>query len=920
MLAKRLIKSNDAGGGACTNTVDLYNPFPDGGGVALYQLNGDATDVSGNYNATGVSGVTWGTTGVFGTCADLTLADNSTITLPNSSPIPSNLNFTVSLWIKGNDISTSTDDICIANLYGSYFLLGVKSNKLTVLFSDSSSQANRFESPAILNSSTFNHVVVASNGLGSTCSVYINGSNVGTFSMASTTRSLTLGNAIGGIPGIIQYGFQGQIDQVRIFNRALRPYEVEALYTEEYCTPTIVPSEHFNTVTYTGNRGIKEVTGIGFQPDFIWLKNRDAVASNFLHDTVRGKNNNYYECLISNGTFAESTTNQAWHDSYGWISDIYDGGFTVNQGSVIDDPSYNNTQDYVAWNFKAGGAAVTNTDGTITSQVSANTEAGFSIVTFTSPNGAANTSYTVGHGLETTPNVVIVKSRNAAGGWYTYHSGGTNNNQFIRLDTTGAVATAGSAVWGAGMTNNVIGVTLDQSIDQNDTNVAYCFAEVEGFSNFGSFVGTGTSVNVITGFEPAFVIWKNVSQGSASYDYWFTVDNKRSPENPIKKVLYPNDSSAEDTTTTYDIANFYENGFQIVGNQSGNRVFNNAGDTYIYMAFAADPTAVEPTLEDSFNTAIWNGGTPQSINVGFEPDLIWIKSRGVANNHNLADSVRGIEKILYSNLINSEAERLNSIETTSTGFNLLDTWAGRNDASYGGYVGWAWKGAELPAINSNGSIPSVVSANPAAGFSIVSYTGNGVSVSSVGHGLSDSPKLVIVKRRDTTGSWWQVYSFEIGYTQRLYLNHTGAAETSCYQGLCTWIDNPDSELIHIGNNADVNANNGTYIAYCFAEVAGFSKFGSYTGTGASGKSVTTDFEPAMIIVKRTDAVSSWRLLDNKRFSGSNKSSLIPNSSAAEQVGYIDVDFNPTNFTINSTNIDFNANGGTYIYMAFANQF
>ena len=114
--------------------------------------------------------------------------------------------------------------------------------------------------------------------------------------------------------------------------------------------------------------------------------------------------------------------------------------------------------------------------------------------------------------------------------------------------------------------------------------------------------------------------------------------------------------------------------------------------------------------------------------------------------------------------------------------------------------------------------------------------------------------------------------------------------------------------------------NHNFIAYCFAEVAGFSKFGSYTGTGASGKSVTTDFEPAFILVKRTDAVSSWRLLDNKRFSGSNKSSLIPNSSAAEQVGYIDVDFNPTNFTINSTNIDFNASGGTYIYMAFANQF
>ena len=326
----------------------------------------------------------------------------------------------------------------------------------------------------------------------------------------------------------------------------------------------------------------------------------------------------------------------------------------------------------------------------------------------------------------------------------------------------------------------------------------------------------------------------------------------------------------------------------------------------------------------SFSTNIWNGGTPQSINVGFEPDLIWIKSRGVANNHIIADTVRGIDGILYSNLTNAEASRLNSIETTPTGYNLLDTWAGRNSAAYNGYVGWAWKAGGPAVTNTDGTITSQVSANTDAGFSIVSYTGVGSgSNRTVGHGLNQAPEIIIVKNRDGTQGWLVWTTLIDGSSDYLFLNSTGPKDNSG-QSL------PTSTVFNIQNDGggESNANGNKYIGYCFHSVTGVSKFGTYTGNGSfSGNTISTSvngdsgFEPAFVMIKCTTVADYWIMFDNKRGVVSNNTDTYLLANITQQEYDLSngdsIDFLTNGFRVIGDGRYFNQNGETYIYMAFA---
>ena len=273
-MNNRLIKSNDAGGGGCTNTVDLYNPFPDGGGVALYQLNGDATDVSGNYDGT-ASNVTYGT-GQFGQAAVF----NGSSSVINTNLIPNYQNFSMSLWLKipsghgtgkriiSNVPAGTVPAPSISIIYGY-----LASDDLVIQFYDGATNHNIVKDN-IPSDTWFNLTFTWQSGglfMGYYNGSFIDSSSIPTFSNSSVTPIY-----FGYYPRFNTYDYSGSIDQVRIFSRALRPYEVEALYTEEYCTPTIVPSEHFNTVLYTGNGSTQSVTSVGFQPDLVWIKNRNS--------------------------------------------------------------------------------------------------------------------------------------------------------------------------------------------------------------------------------------------------------------------------------------------------------------------------------------------------------------------------------------------------------------------------------------------------------------------------------------------------------------------------------------------------------------------------------------------------------------------------------------------------------------------
>jgi hypothetical protein len=898
MFGRETILNKIPAAGGCTNTVDLYNPFPDGGGVALYQLNGNATDVSGNYNGTATN-VTWGGAGQFGTSAAFN-GSSSYIKAPNplytGSPLT---DYTVSAWFKINAYGDQYPTIFAGQTGGTTFppYLWIDASILRLHGYTYNDYTNTLSTGV-----WYNAVMVNS---GTTTDLYLNGSLQTPTSRNTYTTTTGEFFILGGIEGYpTTTSFDGQIDQVRIFSRALRPYEVEALYTEEYCTPTIVPSEHFNTVTYTGNGGTQSITGVGFQPDFSWIKVR-ATGTHQLTDSVRGVTKN----LFSNQTLAEYTETNT-------IQSFDSDGFTLGSEAR----SNGNGSDFVAWCWKAGGAAVTNTDGTITSQVSANTEAGFSIVSYT---GNQTSGATVGHGLAQKPDFIISKSRGNVNGWPVYHKS-IGATQFLRLNQT---TQAQSSVFPWNNTEPNSNVFTLNNNDENNTSgqpiIAYCFAEVEGFSNFGSYVGNGSTTNVVIGFEPAFLIVRRTDSG----DNWLVFDNKRSPSSPVNLALVPNNSAAEEIGNLGDGFTFLENGFNVVSTDSG---VNANGGSYLYMAFAADPTTIEPSLEDSFNTVTYTGNSTTNAitGVGFQPDFTWIKNRTNANSHILVDSVRGNDRFLECD--NNGAESTRASEEFASfdpnGFTLQTNYIATNNSSYD-YVAWCWKGAEIPAINSNGSIPSVVSANPAAGFSIVSYTGNGLAVdNTIGHGLNLVPKMIIIKQRSGTTPWI-VYHSVVGTGGHMELNQTYAASGSGpIFGYPTNVGvSPTDSVYTIGADNSVNASSQSFIAYCFAEVAGFSKFGSYTGAGAAGLTVTTGFRPIWVMIKRTDSANNWVIIDSVRDTSDPYSKILwadlPDAEA-EGGSTTALSFSDTGFSMSTSAIggSINASGGTYIYMAFANQF
>jgi hypothetical protein len=246
---------------------------------------------------------------------------------------------------------------------------------------------------------------------------------------------------------------------------------------------------------------------------------------------------------------------------------------------------------------------------------------------------------------------------------------------------------------------------------------------------------------------------------------------------------------------------------------------------------------------------------------------------------------------------------------TATGYTTPPLVNNNVNNSVDNYVNYFWKAGGTPSINTDGSITSLLSANQAAGFSVVKYTGNGTTGATFGHGLSQVPQLMFSKRTDT-GDNWNVYTETTGNTGILYLNLADAFTTVSNRFNNT---SPTSTVFTLGNSNAINANNGTYIAYCFTSISGYSKVGTYSGT-ASANSITTGFEPGFIIIKRTDNTGNWVVMDSARGMGSNAYALFPNASSLQSNGW-NTAFTATGFTISSAEAWINGSGGTYIYLA-----
>ena len=335
-----------------------------------------------------------------------------------------------------------------------------------------------------------------------------------------------------------------------------------ALCTKNLPEPDFVPSEYFNTVLYTGSGQARNITGVGFQPDWVWTKSRNGVNNHQTFDSVRGATN----ALETNTTAANSDENTS-------LTAFASDGFALGTSANVN----NNNITYVAWNWKANGSGSSNTDGTITTTVSANVDAGFSIITYSGTDAAA----TIGHGLSKKPELVFFKNTvnsQGASAWDTY-SAAIGATKHLSLNSTAAEVDSATRFNDTEPTATLI--SLKNSYHTNyDTIIAYAFHSVDNYSKVGSYIGNGNADGtfVYTGFRPAYILYKSTD----NVTHWAIHNTKSNPHNVADTELHANESAAEAVANEYKI-DILSNGFK---QRNTNGTNNGNGFNYVYIAFA----------------------------------------------------------------------------------------------------------------------------------------------------------------------------------------------------------------------------------------------------------------------------------------------------------------------------------------------
>jgi len=326
-------------------------------------------------------------------------------------------------------------------------------------------------------------------------------------------------------------------------------------------------SSYFNTILYTGNGSTQSITGVGFQPDWVWLKDRDNTTNHMVFDVTRGTGK---ELHTQN---ADTETTQA--DT---LTAFGADGFSLGSNNDVN----KNSTDFVSWNWRASGSTASNSDGSITTTISANTTSGFSIMKYAGSGSAA----TIGHGLGAAPSVIIFKETDGGESWRFHHTSLPNNdsNTLALNNNSGSFSQTN---WISAISNSTISIGTDSSFNTSGNNyIAYAFAEKKGYSKFGQYLGNGNQdgAYVHCGFRPAWILIKNISSGSHN---WLTFDSKRDIDNPVSELLMPNEGSAESTMgTSNPLFDFTANGFKLRGTGSDG---NESGSTHVFMAFAENP-------------------------------------------------------------------------------------------------------------------------------------------------------------------------------------------------------------------------------------------------------------------------------------------------------------------------------------------
>ena len=681
-----------------------------------------------------------------------------------------------------------------------------------------------------------------------------------------------------------------------------------------YCWHSVTGYSKFGSYTGNGNATGTTVT-LGFRPAFIMLKPSSAADHWNIYDTTRDTTNPIDTLLFANRNNVEGN---------GQDIEISDTGFqlkTTNTGSNGDGTTYvymafADTREYAYWLDQSGN----NNDW----QSNNLTE---SDVMVDSPSNNFPTWNPIGSPAH-------AELSYSEGNLRTAHTGTNDNTTAV---ATMLLPSSGKYYWEIQDTtggDNYLGVGLNWANQQNDTSILvsefgwamrnngtkYTFDA--GLSYGGSY-GDGDIVGIAVDLDNS-KIWFGINND-------FNSQGSGNPSNGTG-AAYTNVTGDNLTihcsegagTAAGFIVNFgQDSSFTGTKPAQGNQDANGIGDFYYapptgFLALCTN-NLPEPAVVPSnhFNTVLYtgngtSGSSTQAITVGFQPDLTWLKIRtGQADSNSLTDSVRGVSLHLRSDTTNADVSEQHLSSFDSAGFTLLGDHGQTNYNNFT-YVAWNWKaGNANTAFSESGNNPAGTHrANVPAGFSIVSYVGTGAA-GTVAHGLSAAPEWILIKNRDETDAWAVYYGDNTDY---LVLNTTAAtADAATYWGDTS----PTASVFTVGAANSADAEN--YIAYCFHSVDGYSKLGSYTGNGnADGPFINTGFRPAWVMVKRANSSENWPISDNTRSPHNAANAFLrADESTVETTGAMVMDFTANGFKMRNTDTKSNANGDTYIYLAFA---
>ena len=434
----------------------------------------------------------------------------------------------------------------------------------------------------------------------------------------------------------------------------------------------ILPSDDFNILTYTGNAGTQTITGLSFQPDFVWLKRRDGNAEQMLMHPNIGIGEYYRPSYSSQGRLTRNDV----------ITSLNSNGFSLGGESITN----SNNDKFVAYCWKVnGGTTVSITDGGNTSTVQVNADKGISMITY-SGTGA---NRTVGHGLGKVPHLFFMMDRYNGGGWRMWHRDLDWSNKYLEMGTGGQQTS--SDIWQNTFPTSTV-FTLGNVVPPNGSgraHVCWAFTSIDKHSKFSSYIGNGSHGGPIVelGFKPALLIIRRIDSG----DNFYMFDNKRETENPRNVALFMNSSSQEATGNLGTGVDFLSNGFQVTSTDSG---LNSNNGKYIYMAWAANQDTVVPTLAKSFNAVTYtgNGYANRTVSgVNFRSNLIWLKAWTTTEQHYIFDSIRGASSYVHPNL---DAAAGSDTSTRLKEFNADGFVIGNElsvNQSGASFIAWVWK-------------------------------------------------------------------------------------------------------------------------------------------------------------------------------------------------------------------------------------